>query len=427
MKARWIWMLILVLGFAISVGWGTISRADSPQEGSMPVSDPMSDPAYREYLEFFETVYAKMQQEYYFPVTPENFQKFLYVFRTKIYSQLKETGKSRDFIKWRSAAFLVEALRDPEDIFSAFFPPKAAEKYEHEVLGQRIDLGIEGRLEDRGFRITRLEPRADAFEKGLREQDLLVKVDETDIQTLTEEKINELLTPLENTTVALHYLDHADGLEKMIQVVSKEYFKQTVFMIPVDVPNVYCLQIQRFNRATAEDMTRFMQVILEQKDADLIIDLRGNPGGPPLAAREISAFFLPPKDEFAYFQRKNKPKANLDVPEIPPEYHYQGNIVILVNEKSGSASELFTGILQRRGRAVVMGTNTAGQVLLKSMFYFDDDSMVLLVTARGFHPDGTVFSFKGVSPDVREELSDDELIHFAGQYLAGKRQKTQGG
>lgn len=384
-------------------------------------NDYRNDPAYHEYLTFFEQVYVKMQQEYYFPIKREDFQKFIYVFNTKIYAQLKETGKSSNFIKWRSAAYLVEALRNPEDIFSAFFPPKAAEKYEKEVLGQKIDLGIEGHLTDQGFLISRLEPRADAFEKGLHEQDLLLKIDAADVTTLTEEKINELLTPLENTTVALHYRDHTDQQEKTIEVISKEYFKQTVFLVPVDVPHVFCLQIPKFNRATAEDLTRFMQHILEQGDSSLILDLRGNPGGPPLAAREISAFFLKPKEEFAYFQRKDRPKSSLDVPEIPPAYHYSGDLVILVNKESGSASELFTGILQQRGRATVMGINTAGQVFLKSMFYFDDNSMVLLVTARGFHPDGTVFSFQGVEPNVRKEVEGDELIHFAAEYLAGKR------
>ena len=129
-----------------------------------------------------------------------------------------------------------------------------------------------------------------------------------------------------------------------------------------------------------------------------------------------------------YFQKKNKPKALLKVPQIPEEFHYKGDIVILVDEKSGSASELFSGILQNRKRAVIMGTNTAGQVLLKSMFYFDDDSMVLLVTARGHFPDGKVFSYEGVSPNERIESQDIDLIKYAAEYLstAGQSEPTVG-
>ncbi|MCK5601370.1 hypothetical protein KAR91_05870, partial [Candidatus Pacearchaeota archaeon] len=150
----------------------------------------------------------------------------------------------------------------------------------------------------------------------------------------------------------------------------------------------------------------------------LILDLRGNPGGPPLATREISAFFLKGGDDFAFFQKKGHPKALLDVPKIPGELHYDGPMVILINEKSGSASELFSGILQRKGRAVLMGQNSAGQVFLKSMFHFSDDSMALLITGRGHHPDGAVFSFNGLTPD-RIIAKDEEIdiIDYAAAYF----------
>ena len=92
-------------------------------------------------------------------------------------------------------------------------------------------------------------------------------------------------------------------------------------------------------------------------------------------------------------------------------------MVILVNKESGSASELFSGIMQQYGRAVLIGTNTAGKVLLKSMFNFDDGSMLLLVTARGYLYNGAVFPFNGLTPD--HIVSDDkmDLIRLAANYL----------
>src|SRR3989338_6525619 len=204
-----------------------------------------------------------------------------------------------------------------------------------------------------------------------------------------------------------------------IEVISQEYFKQTVFLLPLAVPHIYCLQVERFNQKTSEDMLNYLVYIMNQdKESSLILDLRGNPGGPPLAAREISSFFLPAGEEFAYFQRRDKPKAALDIPRISKRFHYKEPIVILVNEKSGSASELFSGIMQDRKRAVLMGQNTAGQVFLKSMFNFDDQSMLLLVTARGYYPSGKVFNFSGVKPDrfVKKE-EEDSLLRYAANYI----------
>jgi carboxyl-terminal processing protease len=108
----------------------------------------------------------------------------------------------------------------------------------------------------------------------------------------------------------------------------------------------------------------------------------------------------------------------LDVPTIPEDYKFNGPLAILVDHDSGSSAELFSGIMQRRGRAALLGKNTAGQVFLKSMFPFEDDSMLLLVTARGHHPDGAVFSFKGVTPDRPvQEGEEVDLIEMASLYL----------
>ena len=390
--------------------------------GAPSAANPQLNEDYQQYLAFFEEVFKKMQQEYYYPVTVEDFKKFLYIFNTKIYNQLRGEGKTSNYVKWRSAAFLVDALKAPEDVFSRFYPPTVAKEFETTVLGKKIDLGIEGKVTPGGYLVNRVQIRSDAYAKGLRARDVIVKIGERPVDTLTQKEADDLLVPDEGAQIALRYRDHKDLGLKTIEVTSQEYFKQFVFMLPTKVPDVYCIQIQKFNRMTGEDLERYMNVLLSKKRASLIIDLRGNPGGPPLAARAISGFFLKPNEEFAYFQRRGRPKAWLHVPPFPPEYHFSGDMVILVDAASGSASELFSGVLQHHDRAVIMGQNTAGQVFLKSMFYFDDDSMVALVTGRGFQSDDTVFEYDGVTPDQKIEDSEMDLINYAAEYLAAKRQ-----
>ena len=425
-RYRWICLFVafLLLLLATKFIVRSLAQAQAPVQPSIDMVK--TDPLYPEYLDFFEKVYKTLDENYYYPLDRDGFNRFIDKFSTKIYPELKAEGKSNSYVKWRSAAYLVEDLKAKEDIFSAFYPPESAAQYEQEVLGKQIDLGIQGEMKLEGFVVTNVEPRADAFEKGLRGGALIVKIDQLPVAGLSLEKVNQLLTPLENTLVHLEFIDAETKETRVIDALSKEYFKQTVFMLPLSVPDVYCLKIERFNRMTAEDLTRFMQYILEKGGKGIILDLRGNPGGPPLAAREISAFFLPPNSDFAYFQMKDQPKSGLDVPEIPEQFHYHGNLVVLVNKESGSASELFSGIMQRRGRAEIMGQNTAGQVFLKSMFHFDDKSMVLLVTARGHHPDGEVFSFDGVTPDekMEDKHMGDDLIKYAATVLSQKVQDS---
>lgn len=318
---------------------------------------------------------------------------------------------------------LVDHLITSEDVFSAFYPPAPAKEYKETALGKRVDLGISGEKVKKGFEVTHIEPRSDAYAKGLRVGDVIIRIGKKKIRKLDKATIVDFLNPLIDTKVLLTYLDRGN-IKKRIEAFSKEYFKQTVFLIPVEVPGVFCLRIERFNKKSSEDLFRYLGLVRQAQPLyGLIIDLRGNPGGPPLAAREISSFFLPPGDDFAYFQKKGRPKALLDVPRIPDKFHYHGPLVILIDKKSGSASELFSGILQRKGRAVLMGTNSAGQVMLKSMFHFDDESMLLLITSRGYHSDGRPFSFDGLSPDRRIEDAEVDVLEYAATYFYYLSQK----
>ena len=379
------------------------------------------DPTYQQYVDFFEKVYKTFEDNYYLAPNRRIYNHFLSKFNSIIYAQLKSEGKSDDYVRWRSAWYLVEALRSKDDRFTQFYPPKPAETFKHEALGEKIDLGIEGKKNDIGFLVTRMEPRSDAYDKGLREDDLILQINGQSLRGMSEGAIEGQLTPLINTHVTLSYLSNETKTQKVIDVVSKEYFKQTVFPHEVPVPGVFCLEVNHFNQMTGPDMERFLGIINAQQPKGLVLDLRGNPGGPPLAAREIAGFFLKGGDEFAYFQHREETKADLDVPTFDPSYQFTGPIVILVDADTGSAAELFTGIMQFRGRAVVLGVNTAGQILLKSMFPMGDGSMLAMVKARGYYPDGKVFGFDGITPDkIITDAPKDGLINLAAAYIAMK-------
>ena len=374
------------------------------------------------YVAYFEELYNKMDANYYFDLQRSDFVRFMKAFDTKIYPSLLLEKKSSDYVRWRSAAYLVDFLKQPDDQFSRFLPPKPAEKFAQEVYGQKIDLGIEGRMEGEGFVVTFIEPRSDAYEKGLREEDLLVRLDEKDVLKLGLDKVKSMMVPLAGASVKIDYIDALNRKPHVIAPVSKEYYKQTVFMKSTGVPDVYCLEIQKFNRKSNEDMGRFLPVLAAKHPKGLVIDLRNNPGGPPLAALLISAFFLPNNELFAYFEGRHKPRSELIIPRLPLQFHYDWPMVILVNKGTGSASELFSGIMQSRKRAVVIGQDTAGQVLLKSIFDMSDGSSFAMVVARGHFPDGRAFPFDGVKPDevVPAEVPADSMIENAAKYLVLK-------
>ncbi len=393
-------------------------KAKTKENSSQAASD------LEQYVAYFHKVFDVMTANYYESPDPQKLTDFIEKFKSKIYPQLMAEGKSNDYVRWRATWYLVDSLKTKDDKFSQFYPPKPAEEFQHEALGQRVDLGIEGKKQAEGYLVTRLEPRADAYEKGLRENDVIVKIDGKMLNKFDQTAIENLLNPVINTQVALRYQTGADRTTRDVTLISKEYFKQTVFSCPVSVPGIACLEIPKFNRTTGDDLFRFLSMVKQQDPQGLVLDLRGNPGGPPLAAREISSFFLRGGDEFAYFQRRGQDKASLDVPSINESLKFTGPIVILVNADSGSAAELFTGIMQFRKRALVIGETTAGQVLLKSMFPIDDGAMVALITSLGYYPDNTTFGFKGITPDkIIVDAPKDGLINLAAAMILYSQHK----
>jgi len=385
---------------------------------------PLEQETYDTYLASFEEIYKTMSENYFFPVERKNFEAFIKKFDNEIFGQVEDRTKINDFVLMRSGAFLVDYLKAADDRFSALYPPQVAKEFEQEVLGVRVDLGIEGDVCGQGFCVSFVEPRAEAGEKGLKAGDVLVRIGTTRLKRLTVDEIKKLLTPEIGRVTKLEYIEAQSKAVNSLDVLSKEYFKQTVFPVEVPFPGIFCLEIRQFNRMTSEDFSKYLLVINQQGSSGLILDLRGNPGGPPLAAREIVSFFLTPEKNFAYFERKGDSRNYLDVPRIPEEFRYRGPVVILVNQQSGSASELFSGVMQKEGRAILMGVNTAGQVFLKSMFNLTSKAMLLLVTARGHFPDGNVFDFNGLAPEYRTDSQGVDLINFAAGYLSAKTKKV---
>ncbi|MBF0330553.1 MAG: hypothetical protein HQL17_01345 [Candidatus Omnitrophica bacterium] len=383
-----------------------------------PAAPAVGTSARDQYLTYFEEVYNLMKEHYFYEIRRDDFDRFLTVFDKKIYPSIMLEGKSNDYVRWRSAAYLVDALKQPDDIFSRYLPPKPAQQFAQEVYGKKIDLGIEGHLIDKGYVVDFIEPRSDAYEKGMRDNDLIVNLAGEPVLSLGEAKIKDKLIPLEGSKVLIDFLSGASMSPAAIEVVSKEYFKQTVFEKPTGVPGIYCFQIQKFNQGTPEDFSRLMGSIAPKNPRGLVLDLRGNPGGPPLAARAISAFFLPNGEPLVYFEGRNRPRSDLDIPVLPEGYRVDWPMAVLVNKGTGSAAELFSGVLQDRKRAVVLGDKTAGQVLLKSIFDLSDGSQLAMVNARGHFPDGRPFPFDGVHPN--ESLPSDQegdAINLAAKYL----------
>jgi carboxyl-terminal processing protease len=94
----------------------------------------------------------------------------------------------------------------------------------------------------------------------------------------------------------------------------------------------------------------------------------------------------------------------------PPNDVYQGPLVVLIDELSGSASELFAASLQALKRAVVVGKRSPGSVIESDTMIFPNGAVFMYPVAQISTPDGTVLEGHGVIPDIEAELSCELLL-----------------
>jgi len=339
-----------------------------------------------------------MDREYYQPVSPEKYEKFVATYKAKVLSRLKDRKNVVKEIKHLGAGLMVNKLKDPNDIFSSFIPPREAKEFKEKALGYSQGIGIEGALIDTGYLIDRVELRSDSYKKGIRPGDIIISVGGRNIIGLSEEEFKTAMFPPLGAVVSLEILFRDTQEITQVDVKVIEFFNETLSSVPTGIPGMFYVKINQFNKKTGEDMKLLLSYFMRQNMNKLVIDLRGNAGGPPLAAREIASMFLKPNVDLFYFQRKNRPRAILKT--FYSNIRYTGRIAILIDKGSGSASELFAGTLRERERAIIIGSErSAGKTLLKSMFHFEDKSMLLLVTSLAYLYNGDTYDTKGIEPD----------------------------
>ena len=118
----------------------------------------------------------------------------------------------------------------------------------------------------------------------------------------------------------------------------------------------------------------------------LVIDLRNNPGGVVNAALEGASMFLAPGQRILTAKGRSSDPQNADVPKKAKPYQFP--VSIIVNEKTASASEIFSGALQDHDRALIVGEPSYGKGLVQSVMPLSDGAGLAITTAFYYTPSG---------------------------------------
>ncbi|MFC2007848.1 S41 family peptidase, partial [Chloroflexota bacterium] len=169
---------------------------------------------------------------------------------------------------------------------------------------------------------------------------------------------------------------------------------------------------------TDREMLTALESITEQDAQGIILDLRSNPGGLLETVVNIASFFL----EEGVVVNIGSPRETFTSLEVNPgEFITDLPVVVLVDSHSASGSEVLAGALQDHGRAYIAGTRTFGKGSVNILRELKDGSGLYITIARWLTPGNRIIEGEGIDPDKVLELTGDDTVQWALDYLIDNR------
>ena len=279
-----------------------------------------------------------------------------------------------------------------------------AEEYEaHRETAENAYVGvgmtIQATEEGMGFLILEVVPGGPAEEAGIRPKDLLIRVEDTDIRSLTVSEVGKLVKGEEGTSVSLTVL--RQGVDETFSVPRRR-LETPVAAAQMLEGNIGLVTIENFDERCAEESIAAIETLLEDGAEKLVFDVRYNPGGYASELVELLDYLLPEGDLFRtvrYDGQEHTDTSDADCLEIP--------MAVLVNASSYSAAEFFAAALREYEAAVVIGEKTVGKGYFQTTYRLSDGSAVALSIGKYFTPKGVSLAEEGLTPDVIISLDEE--------------------
>ena len=373
-------------------------------------------------LRLIPEAYLKMQQHYYAEIPENRFEQLFYQVEVMAAQIIKDTGgtvdEKLDTLIYGTLEWMVYKLRDKNDTISRFIHKSQLRPVVRENLASRFaGIGIEVEERNGGFFIRTVYANSSAAKEGVLVGDKLLAVNHEDIAALDFSALEKRLTIPSGDTVLLTLL-HPGGTTAVDVLLTC-----TIIVVPSVVSEYYAkervgyVRIKEFRNETGREVRDHIAAIAHPDMRGLILDLRDNDGGNMEQAVAVCDLFLPPKVLVCYFLKRDVGRR--DEYTSNPMLKDAGlrNLIILVNNKTGSAAEIVAGALKEYKRARLVGTKTKGTGALKNTIGLSDGSVLYLITSRTYLPNNTTFNEIGIQPDT-EEADTKKQLEYALRTLA---------
>lgn len=299
---------------------------------------------------------------------------------------------------------MTNALEDP---YSTYLNSPEATELNNSLSGSFEGIGATMMIKNDLPTVAQAPIEGSPAEKaGLKTDDTILKVDGESTEGLT---LNEVVTKIrgkKGTEVKLTILRGEDTFD--VKITRDTIPINTVTgTIDKNEKNVGNIRISSFGENTYEELQDTIEKIRKEGAKSFVIDLRQNPGGLLNQVEQMASMFLEDGKTIVQFEDKDgNTFEDVASKELDGGFKVTEPTVVLVDEGSASASEIFAAALKESGGKKVIGTKTFGKGTVQTVKTLSDDSEIKLTILKWLTPDGEWLHEKGLEPSIKADYPD---------------------
>ncbi|MCC6493354.1 MAG: S41 family peptidase [Pirellulales bacterium] len=290
------------------------------------------------------------------------------------------------------------------DEYSSFLTGGQMDELFSQIEGNFVGLGVELKTEKTGLVIVSVIPGGPAAQGGIKPGDTIVAVDGKSIGEASPDALADMLRGPEGTEVVVTMHSSRSSPENL-RLTRRRVEIPSVEQVKIVDPRygVGYFKLTSFQKTTSRDVDAALWKLHELGMRQLIIDLRGNPGGLLKAAVDVADKFV--YDGMIVATRGRSPREDFDHRgEVAGTWRVP--LVVLIDHDSASASEILAGAIRDHRRGTVVGQTSYGKGSVQGIFPLAASNVgVRLTTAKWYTPSGQAISGAGIKPDVAVALN----------------------
>ena len=297
------------------------------------------------------------------------------------------------------------------DPHSVYIPAKDAQAVADDLKGSFSGVGIEFTIRKDTIRVQNVVKNGPAQRAGILAGDKIVSVDGKPFvgKVVTQDEAMRRLKGPKDTKVKIGVERYGQKKVKYFTVTRGEIPQRSITATYMLDKNTGYIKIKNFGETTYPELLIALAQLSQEGFSNLVIDLRDNGGGYMNSAVQMANEFLPKNKLIVYMQGRKSPRQDFrsdghgSYQKIP--------LVVLINEASASASEIFAGAMQDNDRATIIGRRSFGKGLVQQQLGFPDGSMIRLTIARYYTPSGRCIQ-KPFKPGDNQDYDNDLLTRY---------------